>query len=115
MPAPLTYLALDGTAEITRTVEMVRTRFNHPRLHISLVVPTFARRTKLAAEILEKLREHFPKQMSKAVLGYSVKIDQAQSRSQTIFEYAPRSPAANWLRSVAEELLEREPQAARRE
>jgi chromosome partitioning protein len=77
-----------------------------------MVVPTFARRTKMAAEILEKLREHFPKQVSEAILGYSVKIDQAQSRSQTIFEYAPRSRAAHWMRSVAEELIERDPHRA---
>ncbi len=105
VPAPLTYLALDGTAEIARTVEMVRTRFNHPRLHISMVVPTFARRTRMADEILEKLRQHFPKQISKAVLGYSVLIDEAQSRAKTIFEYSPRSTAARWISSVSEELL----------
>ncbi len=109
MPVPLTYLALDGAAELTRTVEMVRTRFGHPALRISLVVPTFARRTKLAAEILEKLRQHFPKQISQTVLGYSVLIDQAQSRSKTIFEHAPRSAAARWIGAVAEELLERDP------
>ncbi len=105
IPVPLTYLALDGAAEITRTVEMVRTRFNHPGLHISMVVPTFARRTRMASEILEKLREHFPKEVSQTVLGYSVLVDQAQSRSQTIFEFAPRSKPAGWMSAVAEELL----------
>ena len=105
VPAPLTYLALDGTAEIARTVEMVRARFNHPKLRISMVVPTFARRTRMAREILEKLREHFPKQISESVLGYSVLIDEAQSRAKTIFEYAPRSTPARWIRAVAEELL----------
>jgi chromosome partitioning protein len=105
LPVPLTFLALDGAAEITRTVEMVRTRFSHPALHISLVIPVFARRTKLAAEILEKLREHFPKQISRSVLGYSVLIDEAQSRAKTIFEYAPRSPAARWMADLGSELL----------
>ena len=109
MPVPLTYLALDGAAELTRTVEMVRSRFGHPALQISLVVPTFARRTRMAAEILEKLRQHFPKQIAQTVLGYSVLIDQAQSCSKTIFEYAPRSVAARWMTAVAEELLARDP------
>lgn len=109
IPVPLTYLALDGAAEITRTIEMVRTRFRHPRLRISMVVPTFARRTRLAGEILEKLEEHFPKELAQTVLGYSVLVDEAQSRAKTIFEYAPSSTAARWLASVAEELLTREP------
>ncbi|MCZ6569093.1 MAG: ParA family protein, partial [Deltaproteobacteria bacterium] len=68
-----------------------------------------ARRTKLAAEILEKLRQHFPKQISRTVLGYSVLIDQAQSLAKTIFEHAPRSPAARWISAIGEELLERDP------
>ena len=110
VPVPLTYLALDGAAEITRTIEMVRTRFSHPALRISLVVPTFYRNTKLAREILEKLRQHFPKQLSEQVLGYSVLIDQAQSHSKTIFEHAPRSTAARWMAAVSEELLARAPE-----
>ncbi len=114
LPVPLTYLALDGAAEMTRTVEMVRTRFAHPALEISLVVPTFARNTRMAAEILEKLRFHFPKQLSQTVLGYSVLIDEAQSRAKTIFEYAPRSTAAGWMAAVADELLAREPVRSRR-
>jgi chromosome partitioning protein len=109
LPVPLTYLALDGAAEMTRTVEMVRTRFGHPSLHISLVVPTFHRNTRMAAEILEKLRQHFAKQMAQTVLGYSVLIDEAQSRAKTIFEYAPRSTAARWMAALADELIAREP------
>jgi chromosome partitioning protein len=108
LPAPLTYLALDGAAEMTRTVEMVRTRFNHG-LRITMVVPTFARRTKLAAEIHGKLGEHFPKELSQTVLGYSVMIDEAQSRAKTIFEYAPRSTAAGWMSGLGEELIARDP------
>ena len=113
LPVPLTYLALDGAAELTRTVEMVRTRFDHPALQISLVVPTFSRRTRMAQEILEKLREHFPKQLAQTILGYSVLIDQAQSCAKTIFELAPRSIAAGWMAAVAEELLERDPARSR--
>jgi chromosome partitioning protein len=109
IPVPLTYLSLDGAAEITRTVEMVRTRFRHTRLGITMVVPTFSRRTKLAREILDKLREHFPKELAQTVLGYSVLIDEAQSRSKTIFEYAPRSTAARGIASLAEELVMRDP------
>ncbi len=109
LPVPLTYLALDGAAEMTRTVEMVRTRFQHPELRISLVVPTFHRRTRMAAEILEKLRQHFPKQIAQTVMGYSVLIDQAQSHAKTILEYAPRSIASRWMGAVSEELLARDP------
>lgn len=105
IPAPLTYLALDGVAEMTRTLRMVQSRYQHSELKICSVVPTFARRTKLAGEILEKLKARFGPAMSSEVLGYSVLVDQAQSRAQTIFEYAPRSTPARWMAGVAEEIL----------
>jgi chromosome partitioning protein len=109
IPVPLTFLSLDGAAEITRTIEMVRTRFQHPGLRITMVIPTLARRTRMAAEIREKLREHFPKQLAETALGYSVLVDEAQSHARTIFEYAPRSAAARWFAALAEELIERAP------
>jgi chromosome partitioning protein len=113
LPVPLTYLALDGTAEMTRTIEMVRTRFQHPALQIAMVVPTFYRKTRMAHEILEKLREHFPKEISQTVVGYSVQIDEAQSRFKTIFEHAPSSRAAAWMSAIGDELLTRDPALAR--
>jgi chromosome partitioning protein len=112
IPVPLTYLSLDGAAEITRTVEMVRTRFRHPALRITMVIPTFSRRTRLAREILDKLREHFPKEVAQTVLGYSVLIDEAQSHAKTIFEYAPRSHAARGIAALGEELIARDPAEA---
>src|SRR5262249_7340995 len=98
-----------GAAEMTRTVEMVRTRFAHPGLEITLVVPTFARNTRMAGEILDKLRLHFPKQLSQTGLGYSGVSDEAQSRAKTIVEYARRATAARRLGAVADELTAREP------
>ena len=88
LPVPLTFLALDGCAELLRTVETVRTRYGNPGLRISMVVPTFYRRTRLAHEILEKLKQRFPKEIAHTVVGYHVRIDEAQSRGLSIFEVA---------------------------
>jgi len=104
VPVPLTYLALDGCAELVRTVATVRSRYGHPDLRIALVVPTFYRRTRLAHEILERLKERFPKEIAHEVLGYHVKIDEAQSRGLSVFEHAPRDRGARALARLAEEL-----------
>ena len=106
VPVALTYLALDGCAEIVDSLERLRAeRGEAPR--IALVVPALYRKTQLADEILEKLRERFPRELSRAVLGWSVKVDEAQSHGMTIFEYAPGSPGAGALASIAAELAER--------
>jgi len=104
VPVPLTYLAMDGCAELMRTVDTVRRRYDHPGLSITMVVPTFYRRTRLAHEILERLKKRFPKEIAHTVVGYHVKIDEAQSRGLSIFEYAPRDRGAKVMAQLAEEL-----------
>ncbi len=104
VPVPLTFLALDGCAELLRTLQTVRTRFGHRSLRVSMVVPTFYRRTRLAHEVLESLKQRFPKEIGATVLGYHVRIDEAQSRGLSIFEYAPGDRGARALAAVAEEL-----------
>jgi chromosome partitioning protein len=112
VPVALTYLALDGCAEILESLERLeRGRGHAPTL--TLVVATLYRRTRLADEILEKLRARFPGILSQTVLGYSVKVDEAQSHGRTIFEHAPRSPGARALSAIADELLRRAPEEAR--
>jgi len=109
VPVPLTYLALDGCAELMRTVEAVRTRFGNPELRVSMVVPMFYRPTRLAREVLDQLRERFPKEIARTIVGYHVKIDEAQAQGVSIFEYAPRDPGAREMALLAEELELRRP------
>ncbi len=104
IPVPLTYLALDGCAELVRTIATVRERYDHPDLHIAMIVPTFYRRTKLAHEILDRIGQRFPKEIAHTVIGYHVKIDEAQSRGLSIFEFAPNDRAARVMAELSEEL-----------
>jgi chromosome partitioning protein len=109
IPVPLTYLALDGCAELLRTLHTVRTRYGNPALQVTMVVPTFYRRTRLAHELLDRLKEQFPKELAHTVLGFHVKVDEAQSRGLSIFEYAPKDRAARAFSALAEELELRAP------
>jgi chromosome partitioning protein len=103
IPVALTYLALDGCAEILQSVERLRAeRGEAPRL--TLAVATLHRRTQLAEEILAKLRERLGPAVSETVLGWSVKVDEAQSHGRTVFEWAPRSPGARALAAIADEI-----------
>ena len=106
LPVALTYLALDGCAEVAQTVERVARDEAVPGLHISAVVPMLVRRTSLAEAILERLEAHFPGKVTPG-LGVYVKIDEAQSHGQTIWEYAPKSQGAAMMRNVVEAIWER--------
>ena len=104
VPVPLTFLALDGCAELARSVAMVRSRYGHSQLRISMVIPTFYRRTRMAHEVLEQLKQRFPKELAHTVVGFHVAIDEAQSRGLSIFEYAASSRGARAMAALAEEL-----------
>ena len=104
VPVPLTYLALDGCAELMQTLSTVRQRYANPRLRVTMIIPTFYRRTRLAHEILERLKARFPKEMAHTVVGWHVKIDEAQSRGLSVFEHAPRDRGARAMAALAEEL-----------
>ena len=112
IPVPLTFLALDGCAELVRTIASVRSRYGHPGLRVAMVVPTFYRRTRLADEVLETLKQRFPKELAQTVVGYHVKIDEAQSHGLSIFEYAPGDRASRVLAALAQELEARSPAAS---
>jgi chromosome partitioning protein len=108
IPVALTYLALDGCAEILESLEEVRAeRGRAPAL--TLVVPTLYRKTQLADEILAKLRARLGAAVSPTVLGWSVKVDEAQSHGRTVFEWAPRAPGARALAAIAQEIDARGP------
>jgi len=104
VPVPLTFLALDGCAELVRSVSMVRARYGHRQLRISMVIPTFYRRTRMAHEVLDRLKGRFPKELAHTVVGFHVKLDEAQSHGRSIFEHAPSSRAARAMAALAEEL-----------
>jgi chromosome partitioning protein len=103
VPVALTYLALDGCAEILSSLARLRSeRGAAPTL--TLVVATLHRHTQLADEILAKLRERLGGALSDTVLGWSVKVDEAQSHGRTVFEWAPRSSGARALAAIADEI-----------
>lgn len=105
VPVNLTYFALDGCAEIVETVERMHEQYNKRDLRIILVVPTLYRSTKLADAVLAKLKAHFPGRTARTVIGYNVKIDEAQSHGKTIWEYASWSRGAHMLESLAQEIV----------
>jgi len=106
VPVALTYLALDGCAELLESLDDLRAA--HGRApELALVVAALYRKTQLADEILAKLAERFPRTLARTVLGWSVKVDEAQSHGRTVFEHAPRSPGAVALAEIADEILVR--------
>lgn len=106
VPVQLTYLALDGCAEIVQTIARVREARGGSDPRLAAMVPTFARRTRMAAEVLGRLKQYFPEAVTRP-MGYAVAIDEAQSYGQTIWQHQPKSRAAEMLRGVCRDVAAR--------
>ena len=100
VPVALTYLALDGCAEVARTVEPGWPRAP-PQLCGTAILSLMHRHTALGEAVRERLEAYFPGRVTPP-LGVNVAIDEAQSHGQTVWEYAPRSRGAAMMTEVAE-------------
>lgn len=102
IPVALTYLAMDGSAELLQTLLN-----RHPHLKDqTFFAPTFYRRTRMAEEILSRMREYFGDRLLPP-LGISVRMDEAQSHGKTIWEYDSGLPLAQDLSSLCEKLVKK--------
>jgi chromosome partitioning protein len=116
IPIAMTYLALEGVGQVMDAIEAVRRDLDHPTLAITGVIPTFFDgRTRLSKEILQSIRDHFGEVVFETPIRKNVKLDEAQSHHQAIFDYAPRSGGALEYESLVEEVIQRETAASRRE
>ena len=116
IPIAMTYLALEGVGQVMDAIEAVKRELDHPTLAITGVIPTFFDgRTRLSREILQSIRDHFGEVVFATAIRKNVKLDEAQSHHQSIFDYDPRSAGALEYESLVEEVIQRESTALGRE
>ena len=61
-------------------------------------------RTRLASQVADDVREHFPEQTLETTIPRSVRISEAPSYGQTVLSYDPTSSGALAYRAAAREL-----------
>lgn len=107
IPLQTEYLALQGLARLTETVETVKKRLN-PGLEISGILATrFDSRKVLNREVLAKIQEHFGTKVFKTTIRENISLAEAPSFGKTIFEYKPESHGAEDYEKLCREILRR--------
>jgi chromosome partitioning protein len=107
VPLQAEYYALEGLAQLVRSVELIRARLN-PRLAIGGVILTMVdRRTRLAADVDAEVRRHFGNLVFKTSVPRSVRVAEAPSHGLPVTAYDPRSAGADAYWKVAMELVDR--------
>ena len=89
------YLALEGLGQITGVVEKIKENGINPDLELGGIVLTmYDPRTKLSFEVWQEVNKHYPQKAFRTAIPRNVKLSEAPSFGQTIFEYGPQSPGA---------------------
>lgn len=107
VPLQAEFFALQGMAQLLDVLERVKRRLN-PRIELAgILVGLFSKQRNLSREVLEELNHHFGELVFPTQVRVNVRLAEAPSHGQTIFEYAPDSTAADQFREIAAELAMR--------
>jgi chromosome partitioning protein len=113
IPLQCEYFALEGLAQLMKTLELVRARAN-PGLEVEGIVFTmFDGRTSLALQVRAEVERYFGGQLFRTVIPRNVRLSEAPSHGRTILQYDLRSPGAVAYLELAREVLAHDEARAR--
>ncbi len=111
IPIQCEYYALEGLSQLLGSIQMIQKHLN-PGLHLSTILLTmFDGRTRLAQQVAEEVRSHFPLQVLDTVIPRSVRVSEAPSFGQTVIAYDGQSAGAIAYREAAVEIASRQTQS----
>jgi len=116
LPLQPHFLALHGLSKLLRTIDLVAKRLND-RLRLSgVVLCMYESGTRLAAEVSRDVQEFFARDQAEACpwsdvrvfqtrIRRNIRLAEAPSFGQSIFQYSPSSHGAEDYRRLAHEVL----------
>lgn len=107
IPIQCEYLALEGLMQLVNSMDLVKRRLNPALDVLGVVMTMYDARTRLSAEVVESVHRYFPSRQFRTVIPRSVRLAEAPSHGQTIFEYAPQSAGALAYRAFGVEVADR--------
>jgi chromosome partitioning protein len=108
IPLQCEYYALEGISMSHKVLNQVRSSGINPRLELLGVVMTmFDPRTRLAAQVVAEVRQHFGELVFNTVIPRLTRLAEAPSFGKPIIHYDKHSPGAAAYEALTVELLKR--------
>ena len=105
IPVQCEYFALEGLTQLLSTIRLVQKLWN-PHLSIEGVLLTmFDVRTRLSVEIQQEVKKYFKEKVYKSFIPRNVKLSEAPSVEQSIFEYDTRCDGAKAYAQLVKEVI----------
>jgi chromosome partitioning protein len=107
VPIQCEYYSLEGLSLLLETLSEVRKHLN-PKISLTTIVLTmFDSRTRLASDVADNVKKHFPRELIDIPIPRAVRVSEAPSYGQTVMTYDAASPGAIAYLSVAREIANR--------
>jgi chromosome partitioning protein len=105
IPLQCEYYAMEGLAQLIRTINMVRERLN-PKLSIEGILFTmYDGRTSLATQVRTEVHQHLGGQTFSTVIPRNVRLTEAPSHGRPVFMYDLRSSGSIAYLELTKEVL----------
>jgi len=105
IPVQCEYYAMEGVADLTNTINLVKTRLN-PTLKVKGIVLTmYDARNSLSKMVADEIKKHFKETVFQVIVPRNVKLAEAPSYGKPVILYDIRSKGAEAYFELAKELL----------
>ncbi|MCZ6674012.1 MAG: ParA family protein [Verrucomicrobia bacterium] len=102
------YLAMEGLGQILNVLEQLKEADVNPGLALGGIMMTmYDVRTNLSRQVVSDVRQHFGRDVFSTMIPRSIRLAEAPSFGQTIFEYDPLSPGAAAYKELSTEIIKR--------
>ncbi len=107
IPVNCGFLSLQGIKNLFETIKKVKTNLNNQLQILGILPCQFDARTRLSNEVLEEMEKYFGEMTLDTKIRVNIRLAEAPSHGQTIFEYDPGSRGAEDYMKLCEEVLDR--------
>ena len=107
IPIQPSYFALEGTDDLLETYEKIRSRPNPNLKVLGVVITLLDKRTTLAKDIYDQIKQVFGEKVFETVISKSVRLEESPAYKESIFTFAPNSSGAVEYASLCEEVMRR--------
>ena len=107
IPVAMSTFALIGLRLLEDTITQLKENLDMDHLEITGAVGTFYDRTNAARDTMAILQEHFGPLLFETTIPRTVKLEEANNRLRTIYEYDPSGPASQAFEALTQEVLNR--------
>lgn len=106
IPVQPEFFALEGLGKLLQTIRLVQKGPNPDLAIEGFLVTMFDGRTKVHAQVVGELREHFTDMVFRTIIQRNIRLSEAPSHGKPIILYDVMSTGSNNYLNLAKELLE---------